>query len=154
MKKTICVVTGTRAEYGLLRPLIEKLYNDSEVDLKLLVTGAHLSPLFGETYKEIADDGFTISAKIEMALDSDSNDDMARATGFAIVSFTDYFVSNMPDILVVLGDRYEMLASVIAASMLRIPIAHIGGGDTSEGAIDEFIRHSISKMSYLHFTTN
>lgn len=153
-KKTVCVITGTRAEYGLLRPLIEKLQSSETLELRLVATGSHLSPAFGETYKEIEADGYHIHAKIKMPLDSDTHAGMAKATGAAIISFTEYFESNRPDMVVVLGDRYEILSVAIAASMLRIPIAHISGGDTTEGIVDEFIRHSITKMSYLHFPTN
>jgi len=153
-RKTVCIITGTRAEYGLLRPLIDKILVDDIFDLRLVATGSHLSTAFGETYHEIENDGYTIHAKIKMALDSDTHAGMARATGSVIVAFTDYFETHRPDMLIVLGDRFELLAAAIAASILCIPIAHIAGGDTSEGAIDEFIRHSITKMSYLHFPTN
>lgn len=153
-QKSVCVITGTRAEYGLLMPLIDRLYKDEAFELRLVVTGSHLSPAFGETWCEVEDDGYPIHQKIPMELDSDTQADMARATGLAVVSFTGYFEANRPDIVVVLGDRFELLSVAIAAAMLRIPIAHIGGGDTSEGAVDEFIRHSITKMSYLHFPTN
>ena len=153
-KKAVCIITGARAEYGLLKPLIDRLHNDSAVELRLVITGSHLNAAFGNTYLEIEEDGYAIDARIEMALDSDTHGGMARSTGMALVSFTDYFESFRPEMLVLLGDRFELLAAAIAASMLRIPIAHIAGGDTSEGALDEFIRHSITKMSYLHFPTN
>ena len=153
-KKTLCVVTGTRAEYGLLKPLLDVLCQENALELRLVVTGAHLSTAFGETYREIEDDGFAIHAKIKMDLDDDTQSGMARATGKALVSFAGYFEANRPDIVVLLGDRYELLAAAIAAAMTQIPIAHIGGGDTSEGAVDEFIRHSVTKMSHLHFPTN
>lgn len=153
-RKTVCIVTGSRSEYGLLKPLIEKFFTDDVFELRLVVTGSHLSEAFGETCQEIESDGISIHAKIELPLDSDTHSAMARATGAALISFAEYFENNPPDLLVVLGDRFEMLAVAIAASMQQIPIAHIAGGDTSEGAVDEFIRHSITKMSYLHFTTN
>ena len=153
-KKAVCVVTGTRAEYGLLRPLIDKLYNSAVIELRLVVTGAHLNVAFGETFREIEADGYPIDAKIELELSSDTDTGMAKATGLAIVSFVDYFGGHRPHMVVLLGDRFELFAAAVAVSMLRIPIAHIAGGDTSEGAVDEFIRHSITKMSYLHFPTN
>jgi GDP/UDP-N,N'-diacetylbacillosamine 2-epimerase (hydrolysing) len=153
-KKTVCIVTGTRAEYGLLKPLIQQLLPDESIKLCIVATGTHLSPDFGETYREIEDDGFFIDAKIKIPLASDTHGGMARATGSALISFADYFEKNPPSLLVVLGDRFEMLSAAIAASMQNIPIAHISGGDTSEGAMDEFIRHSITKMSFLHFPTN
>ena len=153
-KKSVCVVTGTRAEYGLLKPLIGKLHNDSDIELRLVATGSHLSEAFGNTHLEIEEDSYVVDSKIEMTLDSDTHGGMARSMGMAVVLFTDYFESQRPDMLVVLGDRFELFAAAIAASMLQIPIAHIAGGDTSEGAVDEFIRHSITKMSYLHFPTN
>ena len=153
-RKTVCIVTGTRAEYGLLKPLIDMFIDDNIIELRLVVTGSHLSAAFGETYREIEDDGYHIDAKIEIALDSDTHGDMARSTGIAVVSFANYFENRRPDMLVLLGDRFELLAAAVAASMQLIPISHIAGGDTSEGAVDEFIRHAITKMSYLHFPTN
>jgi GDP/UDP-N,N'-diacetylbacillosamine 2-epimerase (hydrolysing) len=152
--KKVCIVTGTRAEYGLLKPLILQLQQVKNIDLCIVATGTHLSLDFGETYREIEADGFYINAKIKIPLDCDSHGGMVRSTGSAMIAFADYFEKHPPNLLVVLGDRFEILAVTTAAAMLCIPIAHISGGDTSEGAVDEFIRHSITKMSHLHFPTN
>lgn len=149
--KKVCVVTGTRAEYGLLKPVIEKICKDEELELYLIVTGAHLSPEFGLTYKEIEADGFIINKKIEMLLSADTPGSIVKSMGVGMMGFADAFAEGCPDMVVILGDRYEMLAAASAAMVFRIPIAHIHGGETTEGAIDESIRHAITKMSYLHF---
>lgn len=151
--KRVCIVTGTRAEYGLLKPVIEKVYKSDELILQLVVTGMHLSLEFGLTYREIEEDGYPIASKIEMLLDSDTSAGITKSMGIAMLGFADYFAANKVDILVILGDRYEMLVAAIAAMMAEIPIAHIHGGEKTEGAIDEAIRHSITKMSHLHFTS-
>lgn len=151
MKKIkICVVTGTRADYGLLYWLLKDLEQDEMFELDLVATGMHLSAEFGFTYKEIEKD-FKISKKIEMSLASDSPKNITKAMGNAQILFADAYDEIKPDIVLVLGDRYEILSSVIAAMMARIPIAHLHGGESSEGLIDEPIRHSITKMSQLHF---
>ena len=151
--KKICIVTGTRAEYGLLRPIIEKVYQNGEWELQLVVTGMHLSSEFGLTYREIEKDGFPIKAKIEMLLSSDTPVGITKSMGIALIGFADFYEINSPDIVVVLGDRYEILMAASAAMIARIPIAHIHGGEKTEGAIDEAIRHSITKMSHIHFTS-
>jgi len=151
--KKICVVTGTRAEYGLLKPVIEKIAADKDLKLSVVATGMHLCPEFGLTYNEIEQDGIVIDEKIEILLSSDTSLGMTKSTGLAVISFAEYFERKRPDMLVVLGDRFEIFACAVAAAMAQIPIAHLFGGDTTEGAIDEFIRHSITKMSYLHFTS-
>lgn len=150
--KKICIVTGTRAEYGLLKPLIEKVNKEAALELQLVVTGMHLSTEFGLTYHEIEEDGYPIRAKVEMLLGSDTSVGITKSMGVALIGFADYYEINKPDIVVILGDRYEMLMAASAAMMARIPIAHIHGGETTEGAVDESIRHSITKMSHLHFT--
>lgn len=150
--KKVCVVTGTRAEYGLLKPVIEKIKKDEELELYLIVTGAHLSPEFGLTYEEIEDDGYIINKKIEMLLSADTPGSIVKSMGVEMIGFADAFADGCPDMVVILGDRYEMLAAASAAMVHRIPIAHIHGGELTEGAIDESIRHAITKMSYLHFT--
>lgn len=151
--KKVCVVTGTRAEYGLLKPLIEKINNDAELQLQLVATGMHLSPEFGLTYKEIEQDGFEIAERNEMLLSSDTPNGITKSVGLGTIGFADIFTRIAPDIAVILGDRYEALAAATAAMIHRIPIAHIHGGELTEGIIDEPIRHAITKMSILHFTT-
>jgi GDP/UDP-N,N'-diacetylbacillosamine 2-epimerase (hydrolysing) len=153
MKKKISILTATRAEYGLLKPIIEKLNKELKFDVYVVVTGAHLSPEFGLTYREIEKDGITIDQKIEMILSSDTPAGISKSMGLAMISFADYFEKLKPDMLIVLGDRYETLAVVTVAMNQRIPIAHLYGGETTEGAIDESIRHAITKLSYLHFTS-
>ncbi len=153
MKKKICVLTATRAEYGLLRLIIEKLNSVSEFDVKLAVTGTHLSEQFGLTYHEIEEDGFDIDTKIHIIQNSDLPSDISKTMGTALIQFGEYFEHTCPDALLVLGDRYETLAVCCAAMNARIPILHLYGGETTEGALDEAIRHSITKMSYLHFTS-
>lgn len=151
--KTIAVVTGTRAEYGLLKPLIRSVFNDSDLKLQLLATGMHLSPEFGLTYKQIEQDGFKIDKKVEDYLLGDTAEDITKAIGTALIGFAEAYKDLMPDVIVLLGDRSEILAAAIAAMIKGIPVAHIHGGETTEGAYDEGIRHAITKMSYLHFTS-
>lgn len=151
--KKVCVVTGTRAEYGLLKPLIDKVYRDADLELQLVVTGMHLSPEFGLTYQEIEMDGYPIADKVEMLLSSDSSVGVTKSMAVALMGFADCFERLRPDMIIILGDRYEMLMAASAAMIAKIPIAHIHGGELTEGLIDEAIRHSITKMSYLHFTT-
>ena len=152
--RKICVVTGTRADYGLLCCLMKKIQADPSLLLQVIVTGMHLSPEFGLTYKNIEQDGFSIDQKVEMLLSSDTPVGIAKSIGLGVIGFADALEKLQPDILVVLGDRYEILAAVQVAMVARIPIAHIAGGDVTEGAFDEAIRHSITKMSHLHFVTN
>jgi len=151
--KKICVVTGTRADYGLLYWLMREIEASPSFALQVIVTGMHLSPEFGSTWETIRDDGFSISGKIPISLAHDGPADIARATGEAIIGFADALNDLSPDLVVVLGDRYEALAAATAASIHRIPIAHFHGGETTEGAFDEAFRHAITKMSYLHFTS-
>ncbi|WP_297417044.1 UDP-N-acetylglucosamine 2-epimerase [Clostridium sp.] len=153
MKKNICVVTGTRAEYGLLKRLIFKLSDNINFHTKIVATGMHLSPEFGLTYKEIEKDGLKIDEKIEILLSSDTPESISKSMGLTIISFSEYFKRTQPDLIIILGDRYEILSVCCAAMNARIPIAHLYGGETTEGAIDECIRHAITKMSYLHFTS-
>jgi len=151
--KKICVVTGTRADYGLLFWLMREIEASSRFELQVAVTGMHLSPEFGSTWEIIRDDGFPISAKIPISLSNDSPVDIARATGEATSGFASELNELSPDLVIVLGDRYEALAAATASSIQCIPIAHFHGGETTEGAFDEAFRHSITKMSYLHFTS-
>ncbi len=152
MKRKICVVTGTRSEYGLLYWLMKEVEADKELQLQLIVTGMHLSPEFGLTYKQIEKDGFKIDKKIEMLLSSDTSIGISKSMGLAQISFSEAYDELEPDIIIVLGDRYEIFAASSAAMLANIPIAHLHGGETTEGAFDESIRHSITKMSHLHFT--
>lgn len=152
--RKICVVTGTRAEYGLLSRLIRMINDSKETELQLIATNMHLSPTYGETYKEIEKDGFTIDCKIPI-IEEGKNDAVAtlKSMAKAISGFADAFNELKPDMIVLLGDRYEILAAAEAALIERIPIAHIHGGEVTEGAYDDAIRHSITKMSQLHFTS-
>lgn len=150
-KKRIAVLTATRAEYGILRPLIERIYADRDLELSLLVTGAHLSAEFGNTYQEILDDGFPIAVKIPILETGDSAAAVSKTMANALGAFGGYFEENRADMLVVLGDRYETIAVCLAAMNARIPIAHLHGGEITEGAVDDAIRHAITKLSYLHF---
>ncbi|AOY78501.1 UDP-N-acetyl-D-glucosamine 2-epimerase, UDP-hydrolysing [Clostridium formicaceticum] len=154
MKRKICVVTGTRAEYGLLYTLMKEIEKDQDLQLQVIVTGMHLSPEFGLTYQEIEADGFIIDSKIEMLLSSDTPTGATKSIGLGMISFGEVLGQLQPDFLVLLGDRYEILAAAVAALIAKVPIAHIAGGDITEGAFDEAIRHSITKMSHLHFVTN
>ncbi|HHV30191.1 UDP-N-acetylglucosamine 2-epimerase [Acetivibrio mesophilus] len=153
MKKVISVFTATRAEYGLLKPIICKLDRVKEFDVRIVATGAHLSPEFGLTYKEIEKDGFHIDEKIEILLSADTPSSISKSMGLGMIGFADYFKRINPDLLIVLGDRYETLAVSMAAVNQKIPIAHLYGGEATQGAIDDSIRHAITKLSYLHFTS-
>ncbi|OGT37988.1 MAG: UDP-N-acetyl-D-glucosamine 2-epimerase, UDP-hydrolysing [Gammaproteobacteria bacterium RIFCSPHIGHO2_12_FULL_37_14] len=150
-KRKIAVVTGTRAEYGLLYFLMREIQDDPELELHVIVTNMHLSPEFGLTYKLIEQDGFKISAKVEMLVSSDTAIGTAKSMGLGIIGFADAFAQISPDMIVLLGDRFESLAAAQTALVQKIPLAHIHGGELSEGAIDDAIRHSITKMSHLHF---
>ncbi len=149
--RKICVITGTRAEYGLLYYLMSAIEADPELELQIIATGMHLSSEFGLTYKEIEKD-FTITKKIEMLLSSDTPIGISKSMGLAQISFAESFEELKPDLIVVLGDRFEIFSATSAAMISRIPIAHLHGGETTEGAFDESIRHSITKMAHLHFT--
>lgn len=148
--KKICVITGTRADYGIYYPVLSELEQDDAFELSLIVTGMHLSQVYGNTIKEIEKDGFTIAAKVENLLQGATEGNMARSVGLGIMGMTQAFESTTPDLVMVLGDRGEMLAAAIAASHLNIPVAHIHGGEVS-GSIDESVRHAITKLSHLHF---
>ena len=149
--KKICVVTGSRAEYGLLSLLMKAIKDDTNLELYIIATGSHLSPEFGLTYKEIENDGFYINKKIEMVLSADTPSAIAKSTGIGMIGFADALSELQPDIMIAAGDRYELLAASFAAVIAKIPIGHIGGGEITVGAFDEFIRHSITKMSWWHF---
>lgn len=153
MKKNICVLTATRAEYGLLKPLMNLINNSQTLNLQLLVTGTHLSPEFGLTYKGIQADGFVIDEKVEMLLSSDTPTGIVKSMGLGMIAFADAFERLNPDAIVILGDRYEILAAASAASVFKIPMVHLHGGEITEGAYDDAFRHAITKLSHLHFTS-
>ncbi|PMM98541.1 UDP-N-acetyl-D-glucosamine 2-epimerase, UDP-hydrolysing [Vibrio splendidus] len=150
--RKICVVTATRAEYGLLKCLLEDIQSDSALELQVISTGSHLSPEFGLTNQQILDDGFVVNKTVEILLSSDTPVGVSKSMGLAQISFSEVFDELKPDIVVVLGDRYELIPIVSAANIARIPVAHLSGGELTEGAIDELIRHAITKLSQLHFT--
>ena len=151
MTRRICIVTGTRAEYGLLKSLIGLVRDADDLDLHLVATGMHLSPEFGMTVKEIEADGFHVDDRVETLLSSDTEVGVGKAVGLGVISFSELFARRRPDVLVLLGDRFEILAAATSALLARIPIAHIHGGETTEGAVDEAIRHAVTKMAQLHF---
>ncbi len=153
MFRRICVFSGGRAEYGLLKPLLDELKDCSDVELKILVSGTHLSREFGLTYKEIERDGFICDEKVEMILSSDTSISVCKSMGLGMIGFSEALTRIKPDLLVILGDRFESMAVATTAVICRIPIAHIQGGEKTLGAFDEYIRHSITKMSFLHFVT-
>jgi GDP/UDP-N,N'-diacetylbacillosamine 2-epimerase (hydrolysing) len=150
--KRVCIVTATRAEYGLLKPIILKLQAQNNLEVRVVATGMHLSPEFGMTCQEIEQDGIRLDRKIEILLSADTSSAISKSMGLAMISFADYFSERKPDLLIVLGDRYEILAVATTAMNARIPIAHLYGGDITEGAVDDVVRHAITKMSYFHFT--
>lgn len=154
MTRRICVVTGSRAEYGLLYWILHDLRAEPGVDLQLVVTGMHLSPEFGLTVAEIERDGFAISRRVEMLLSSDTAGGIAKSIGLGIIGMSDALDQLQPDLVLVLGDRFEILAAAQACLVHGIPLAHIAGGDTTEGAFDEAMRHAITKMAHVHFVTN
>lgn len=151
MTRKICVVTGSRAEFGLLRWVMEGIRQTHDLELQVIATGTHLSPEFGLTYREIEDVGFVIDRKVEMLLSSDTPTGLAKSMGLALIGFADVLQQLQPDLMLVLGDRFETFSGVAAALVARIPVAHLHGGESTEGAFDEAIRHSITKMSHLHF---
>jgi GDP/UDP-N,N'-diacetylbacillosamine 2-epimerase (hydrolysing) len=152
-KRKICVVTGTRADYGLLYWLMKEIQTADDLELQIIATGMHLSPEFGLTYQQIEHDGFLIDEKVEMLLSSDSEVGITKSMGLAMIGFADALERLKPDVMVVLGDRFEVFSAASAAMIAKLPIAHLHGGEATEGLIDEPIRHSISKMSHLHFTS-
>jgi GDP/UDP-N,N'-diacetylbacillosamine 2-epimerase (hydrolysing) len=151
MNRKICVITGTRAEYGLMRWVMQGINDDPELTLQIIATGMHLSPEFGLTYRAIEQDGFKIDRKVEMLISSDTAVGTAKSMGLGLIGFADALGELKPDLIVVLGDRFEIFAAVAAALVARIPVAHLHGGETTEGAFDEALRHSITKMAHLHF---
>ncbi|OIQ03477.1 MAG: UDP-N-acetylglucosamine 2-epimerase (hydrolyzing) [Zetaproteobacteria bacterium CG06_land_8_20_14_3_00_59_53] len=151
MIRNVCVITGTRADYGLLRWVMQGIKDDDELNLQVVATGMHLSPEFGLTYRDIEQDGFFIDRRVEMLTSSDTSVGIAKSMGLGMIGFADALDELQPDLIVVLGDRFEIFAAVAAALVARIPVAHLHGGETTEGAFDEALRHSITKMSHIHF---
>ena len=149
--RKICVITGTRAEYGLLRWVIQGIQDDPELNLQIIATGMHLSPEFGLTYQAIQQDGFHINRKVEMLTSSDTSVGIAKSIGLGLIGFADALNDLNPDLILVLGDRFEIFSAVSAALVARIPVAHLHGGEATQGAFDEALRHAITKMSHLHF---
>ena len=153
MRRKICIITGSRAEYGLLKPLLDEIKSDPDLSLQLIVTGMHLSPEFGLTFSEIEKDGFRIDNKIEILLSSDTATGTLKSMGLALMGFGEAYERLRPDIIVVLGDRFEIFSAAASALVSKIPVAHIHGGELTQGAFDDAFRHSITKMSHLHFTS-
>ena len=151
-KRSVCVVTGSRAEYGLLYWLMKEIQTAKDLELQIIATGMHISPEFGNTYRQIEQDGFKIDKKVEMLLSSDSEVGITKSMGLGLIGFADAIDNLKPDLIIVLGDRFEIFSAVSAAMIAKIPVAHLHGGEATEGAFDESIRHSITKMSHLHFT--
>lgn len=154
MRRKICVVTGTRAEFGLLKNVMRLIDENLVLQLQLVVTGMHLSPEFGLTYREIEESGYKIDAEIEMLLSADTGPAVVKAIGLGLIGFSDTFKRLSPDLLVILGDRFEIFSAATAANILGIPIAHLHGGELTRGAFDDALRHSITKMANLHFVAN
>ena len=151
MTRKICVITGTRADYGLMRWVMKGIKDNADLSLQIIATGMHLSPEFGLTYKAIEADGFEIDRKIEMLTSSDTSIGVAKSMGLGMISFADALSELNPDLIVVLGDRFEIFSAVAIALTAQIPVAHLHGGETTEGAFDESFRHAITKMSHFHF---
>ena len=151
MSRKICVVTGTRAEYGLLRWVMHGIKNDADLKLQVIVTGMHLSPDFGLTYKDIEADGFQIDRNVEILTSSDTPVGVAKSMGLGMIGFADALNDLNPDLIVILGDRFEIFSLAATALVANIPVAHLHGGEITEGAFDEAFRHSITKMSHFHF---
>lgn len=153
VKLKCCVVTGSRAEYGLFLPLLRRIKEEQGMELQLVVTGMHLSPEFGLTYKQIEADRFVINEKVEMLLSADTDTAITKSTALGLIGFADAFERLKPDWIILLGDRFETFAAAIAAHLAKVPVAHLHGGEITEGATDDAMRHAITKMSFLHFTS-
>ena len=151
--KKICVVTGSRADYGLLYWLMKDIIHDKDLELQIVATGMHLSPEYGNTYREIEKDGFKLNQKVDIQLSPDSQTSVSKSMGIGMIGFSEAFNDLQPNLIIVLGDRFEIFSAVSVAMIFKIPIAHLHGGEKTEGAFDEAIRHSITKMSHLHFTS-
>lgn len=154
MKRKMCVVTGSRAEYGLWKPLLYEMKNDKAIDLQLVVTGMHLSHEFGYTVNEIMNDGFIVTERVDTLLTTDTCTDIGKSIGIGVIGLVECFKKLHPDIVLVVGDRFEMFAAVTAATAMNLPIGHFSGGDITEGAVDNQLRHAITKLSHIHFSGN
>ena len=154
MIRSVCVITGSRAEYGLLRGVMQRIKDDEELSLQVIATGMHLSPEFGLTYREILDDGFQISRKLEMLVSSDTSVGVAKSMGLGVIGFADALNELRPSLIVILGDRFEILAAAQTAMAMQIPVVHLGGGDIGSGTYDNIIRHCVTKLASLHFVTH
>ena len=153
-KRKICVVTGSRADYGLLYWLMKEIKSDPALTLRLVAAGMHLEKKYGFTYKQIIRDGFKIDAKVKMKLGSDTDQGISRSAGIGLIEFGRIFGRLRPDIIVLLGDRYEIMSAAFAAHLCRLPVAHIHGGEVTAGAFDDAFRHAITKIAYLHFVAH
>lgn len=152
--KKICVVTGSRAEYGLLKNVISLLGKEREIKLQLIVTGSHLSKKFGFTIKKILKDNFKIKNKIDLGLTKDDSFSLSKSMSIGLRKFVRVFEKNKPDLIILLGDRYEIFTACVAATLCRVPVGHIHGGEITKSSVDDVFRHSITKMAHLHFTAN
>ena len=152
MKQKLCFITGSRAEYGLLKPLMERVKADKNYTFQLIVSGSHLLSLFGNTYKEILNDNFKIDAKVKISTNTNTPLNVASATGETVIGISKELERLKPDLVILLGDRYEMLAAAIASHLMSVPVAHIHGGEITEGSLDDAMRHAITKLSLIHFT--
>ena len=155
MRRTrVSAVTGSRADWGLLSPPLSLINREAAFQLEIIVTGQHLAPGYGDTDKEIESDGFRISARVDMLLASDARVAVTKSMGLALVGFAETYAALAPDLVILLGDRYEILAAASAALIAGLPVAHLCGGDVTYGAMDDAIRHAVTKLSHLHFVTN
>ena len=151
--RTVGAVTAARSDFGIYRPILRRIQSDPKLDLFLIVTGTHLSARFGMTVQAIEEEGFFVHERVDILEPSDAPDGISRSIGRGVIGFAELYRRSRPDILLILGDRYETLAAVVASLPFKIPVAHVHGGESTEGAIDEAIRHSITKMAHLHFAS-
>ena len=152
-KRSVAVVTVARSDYGIYRPVLKRIQESSKLDLKIIAAGMHMSPAFGMTVELIKEDGFDVSSEVTMLLSSDSPEGISKSIGLGVQSYAQVFAEDPPDLILVLGDRFEMHAAALAALPFKIPVAHIHGGEVTEGAIDDSLRHSMTKLSHIHFAS-
>ena len=153
MRRRICVITGSRAEYGILVPLIKEISDCQDLNLQLIATGVHLSSEFGLTYRQIEKNGFKVDRKVKMLFPGDTESAISKSVGLGVEKLTEAVESLKPDLVVLLGDRFEIFSAAVASFLLKIPIAHLHGGELTEGSLDEGLRHVITKLSFLHFVS-